>query len=267
MYRSLFLEYLNKVDSKSCVGKIFKSRSFGEFRVLNYFSWNNVEIEFLSTGYRKTCELKDLKKGSVKDLYLPIIYGQGYVGDKHKTCETVDGKVVNKKQYEHWRGMLRRCYNEEERYKTPTYKDCIVSENFKSYTYFYEWCNKQVGFNNKGWNLDKDLLVKGNKIYSEDNCVFLPPELNAILVKNNKIRGKYPIGVYYCKSKKLFVAQINRNKDQQDYLGAFNTPEEAFYAYKEAKEDFIKEQALKWKDKIDPRAYEALMNYEINVDD
>ena len=51
------------------------------------------------------------------------------------------------------------------------------------------------------------------------------------------------------------------------YLGVFETEMEAFYAYKEAKEAYIKELANKWKDQIDPRAYDALMDYQIEITD
>ena len=33
------------------------------------------------------------------------------------------------------------------------------------------------------------------------------------------------------------------------------------------KESFVKEQANKWKGQIDDRAYEALMSYEVNIND
>ena len=69
------------------------------------------------------------------------------------------------------------------------------------------------------------------------------------------------------KKDNAFVAKVAKNKGKQEYLGLFNTELEAFNAYKQAKESFVKEQAEKWKDKIDPRAYEALMNYEVNIND
>lgn len=51
------------------------------------------------------------------------------------------------------------------------------------------------------------------------------------------------------------------------HLGYFDTPEEAFYAYKPVKEAYIKALAEKWKDQIDTRAYEALMNWTIEITD
>ena len=81
------------------------------------------------------------------------------------------------------------------------------------------------------------------------------------------MRGKYLIGVCWHNTKKAFMAQASRNKGKPEWLGSFKTELEAFNAYKQAKETFIKELADKWKDKIDPRAYEALMNYEVSIDD
>ncbi len=163
--------------------------------------------------------------------------------------------------------MLSRCYNDAYKKHRPTYEGCEVSENFKSYEYFYEWCHKQVGFGNQGWHLDKDLLVKGNKVYSEDSCVFIPQEVNSLLIKHEASRGEHLIGVCWCKRDKAFVAQINKNKGKHERLGSFKTEIEAFNAYKIAKEAFVKEQAEKWKDKIDIRAYNALMNYTVEITD
>lgn len=71
------------------------------------------------------------------------------------------------------------------------------SENFKHYTYFQDWCSKQVGFNVEGFALDKDTLVKGNKVYSEDTCCFVPQEINSLMTKANARRGTYIIGVNF----------------------------------------------------------------------
>ena len=262
------MEYFNNIENNNCVGKIYKSKNSGDFIITKYNNSRNIEIEFIETGYRKIVQIGNIRCGEVKDCYLPSVYEVGVIGSRYLTHVRMnDGERTCRKEYMTWRGMLRRCYSEKKLLDSPTYIGCTVSENFKHYEYFYEWCNRQIGFNNEGWHLDKDLLVKGNKVYSEDTCVFLPEELNILLVKRKSKRGDYPIGVHYCKSKKSFISQINRNKGQQDYLGKFNTPEEAFFAYKEAKEAFIKEQANKWKDKIDPRAFQALMTYEVDIND
>lgn len=187
-----------------------------------------------------------------------LVAGVGYNDFKYKSSGT--------KEHSLWRSMLARCYNESNLLKKPAYLGCTVSENFKNYSYFYEWCNEQIGFGNKGWCLDKDLLIKGNKIYSEDNCVFVPMIVNNIIVKADSIRGEFPIGVVYDKDRNKFQSKFWSN-NKPVHLGRFDTPEEAFYAYKKAKESYIKSVALKWKDQIDPRAYDALMNYQVDITD
>ena len=167
--------------------------------------------------------------------------------------------------------MLVRCYSDSSKKKRPTYEGCEVSDNFKNYEYFYEWCNKQIGFTNEGngnpFQLDKDLLIKSNKVYSEDTCVFIPAEINTLLIKCVATRGEHLIGVSWHKTRKAFVAKVNKSKGKREYLGSFNTEIEAFNAYKQVKEAFIKEQANKFKSQIDPRAYEALMKYTVEITD
>ena len=257
------MKYLNDVNYKDCVGKVFKSKSSGDFKVLKYNDGKNVEIQFLQTGFEAKVQLGNIKNGGIKDPYLPSVFGVGIIGNKYPS--RVSG--IKTKEYVLWCNMLQRCYSDSFKKQRPTYEGCEVSDNFKSYEYFYEWCNKQIGFDNKDWHLDKDLLIKGNKVYSEDSCIFLPTEINLVLIKSDNIRGKHLIGVNWHKTNKAFVAQVRKNKGKQEHLGYFKTEIEAFNAYKTAKEAFVKEQANKWKSQIDPRAYEALMNYTVNIDD
>ncbi len=221
----------------------------------------------MKTGYETTVQLTNIKSGIIKDPYLPSVYGVGILGNKYPSA--INGRDT--KEYKLWKNMLKRCYSNTYKKKKPTYEDCEASENFKYYEYFYEWCNKQIGFGNDGngnpFQLDKDLLIKGNKVYSEDSCVFLPSEINSLLVKRKASRGKYLIGVYWDKTHKAFIAQVSKNKGKREYLGCFKTELEAFNAYKQAKESFIKEQANKWKSQIDDRAYNALMNYTVEIAD
>ena len=256
------MEYLNDI-SKDCVGKICKSKSSGDFKILKYNGSKDVVIQFLKTGFETIVQLGNIKSGKVKDRYLPSVYSVGILGSKYPS--KVNGR--NTKEYDLWYSMLRRCYSDNSKKKRPTYEGCEVSDKFKSYEYFYEWCHSQIGFGVEGWHLDKDLLVKGNKVYSEDSCVFLPSEINSLLTKRTASRGEYLIGVSWYSKSKTFIAQVNKNKGKPENLGYFKTEIEAFNAYKTAKEAFIKEQANKWKGKIDERAYNALMNYRVEITD
>lgn len=194
------------------------------------------------------------------------------IGAKDFKCELYF-RYTDMPEYEIWRQMLRRCSNKIQE-KFPTYTGTTCSENFKSYSYFYEWCHKQVGFGEKDnhgklWHLDKDLLIKGNKLYSEDTCVFIPHRLNCLLVKSNKSRGDSLIGV--CKDLKtgMFIAQCGDGnlRKRSKYLGSFATEEEAFVKYKSFKEGVIKKVAEEYKSSVDSRVYASLMLYEVSSND
>ena len=252
------------IDLDYCIQQsILYESSSGKFKIISYKDSKNVRVKFIDTGFETVARLDNIRNGKVKDRYLPSVYGVGIVGTKYPISEG----GVHTKEYGLWKNMLRRCYSDTYKKKYPTYIDCKCSENFKSYEYFYEWCNEQIGFGNIGFELDKDLLVKGNKVYSEDSCIFIPTEINTLLVKRAASRGEHLIGVYWHSKNKAFVARVNKSKGGSEYLGLFNTEIEAFNAYKTAKESFVKEQANKWKSQIDIRAYDALMKYTVNIDD
>ena len=257
------MKYLNDVSYKDCVGKVFKSLNSGDFKVLKYNDAKDVEIQFLKTGFEMTVELGSIRNGKVKDPYIPSVFGVGIVGTKYPSSKS----GVQTKEYRLWTSMLKRCYSDTYKKKHPTYIGCEVSDNFKSYEYFYEWCNEQIGFGIEGFELDKDLLIKGNKVYNESTCVFIPAEINSLLTKCTASRGEYLIGVSWNKRNKAFVAMVSKNKGKSEHLGYFNTEIEAFNVYKTAKESFVKEQANKFKSQIDERAYEALMSYTVEITD
>lgn len=116
----------------------------------------------------------------------------------------------------------------------------------------------------QGWHIDKDIIQKGNKIYSPETCCFVPQEINNIFTKRQEYRGNYSIGVNRRKNK--YASSINKN-GQHFWLGTFETLEDAFGAYKIAKESYIKEVANEWVGQIDEKCYKALINYKIEITD
>ena len=174
------------------------------------------------------------------------------------------GKVV--KHYKLWDRMLNRCYSESFKKDHPSYQDCIVSDNFKNYSYFFDWCEDQTGFNIDNFELDKDLIRKGNKVYSEDTCLFLPMEINKVLINKKRDRGAYPVGVDFNKKRGKYRARYSKC-GVSIQIGIFYNPHDAFCAYKKEKEKEIKLLAEKYKHKIDNRAYNALIAYEVLITD
>lgn len=198
-------------------------------------------------------------------------------GDYYKTNATpiedyiLDSDGVMKprikcKSFSHWKDMITRATDGWYKEIKPTYKDCTVSENFKDFNYFHDWCLQQVGYNKSGYELDKDVLIKGNKEYSENSCCFVPKEINMQFVKSNAIRGDCPIGVTKVKSTGKYSTQVKR-KRLVKYHSISGTVEEAFFKYKKVKEDYIKYLADVYKDNLDEKVYKALYAYEVEITD
>lgn len=246
---------------KNIVGKTFSSNQYGDFIVCSIEYGGNVLIEFVKTGFVTKVKKSAVINGEVKDKLYPSVCGVGVTGCKYLTWE--NGKSLP--EYVVWKGMIERCYSERVQKRSPTYLNCRVSENFKKYEYFYEWMN-ECAYYRDGWALDKDLLVRDNKIYSEETCVFLPKELNTFLTKRGRFRGENPLGVFRKDDQSSFTAYISIF-GKIKHLGSFPTQEDAFMAYKVAKQNQAKILAEKYKDVIDPRAYNALLNYEVKITD
>lgn len=242
------------------VGDVFETTN-APVIIKAYGGHHKVTVEF-QDGTQVDVRVGHLRDGNVKNPNRPHIYGVGYMGVGGYT-PTVDKKIS--REYELWRGMVRRCYDQDFLLKRPTYQGCSVCDewlNFQTFASFFH----SYEYNGDNWELDKDLLVKGNKVYSPDTCVIIPPELNKLLLKSNSKRGETPIGVCYNKQSKKYGAYVQQ-KGSSVFLGYHLTAELAFNAYKVAKEYFIKEQANKWRAQIDPRAYDALMAYEVSITD
>ena len=174
----------------------------------------------------------------------------------------VNGKRT--KEYNLWTSMLKRCYSRKCHAKQPTYADCTVSRNFKNYSYFNKWCQSQIGFDIDGFQMDKDILVTNNRIYSEDTCAFVPREINVFFLDRKAAKGEYPIGVTFHKQANKYKAQC-RIDAKHKHLGLFTTPEEAHAVYKQFKENLCKEVARKWQSQIDSRVYDAMINWSLQT--
>lgn len=186
----------------------------------------------------------------------PSVVNEGFIKD-------IPYLSSHERVYICWHAMASRCNSSKVHQKQPTYKDCEVCEEWRKLSSFKEWFDKHYV---EGWALDKDILVKGNKVYSPETCCFVPQEINTLFTKKQRVRGGYPIGVSFCKNNQKFRAQIHKDGKMWG-LGYYKTPKEAFHAYKVAKEAYIKEVADKWRSKLDPKVYEVIYNYEVEITD
>ena len=237
-------------------------------KVIDYIDNRNVIIEFQDDFHERVkCTWSNFENGRIKNHYAPYVYGVGIIGTKYPS-------VINEnrtKEYTAWHSMMTRCYtNYKECYRT--YKDARVCNEWLNFENFYEWLHDQPNFDK--WVLlndgvvDKDIIIKGNKLYSPETCCLVPQSVNALFLKADRIRGKYPIGVTYKSRDNVFEAQCNFN-GKETYLGRRSTPEQAFLLYKHHKESYIKQVAQEEysKGNITKQCYEAMMNYEVEIDD
>lgn len=248
-------EGINNFGSKIIISKYKNARDIDIFfPEYNWTAKNRIYSEF--------------KKGTIKCPYELRYYNKGYLG------EGIYKPTINHKNtrcYDTWYDMLKRCYNYKFHDKYPTYKECKVTEEWHNFQNFAKWYeDNYYEIENEVMCLDKDILVKGNKLYSSETCIFVPQRINKLFISASNIRGKYPIGVFYDKDRDKYVVNcsvIINGINKQKKIGRYNTSEEAFIVYKQFKENYIKEVADEYKDLIPSKLYEAMYNYEVEIND
>lgn len=255
---------VKSLNKKTLVGREFTTRHCGKCKVIDYMGWDSVVVEFLEPKYITTCQKSALTTGYLNNPLYPSVMGKGYRGV---------GRYGNsdKEALRLWNNLLKRVFDSKCHVTQPTYRDTSICDEWLNFQNFAEWCYTQKFFNMKDefgkiYCLDKDLLVKGNKIYSPETCRFIPNEVNVLFTTRKACRGKTPIGVSFHKKTKKFQASLSNLGSTNQYLGLYETPEEAFQAYKTAKESYIKDVAEKWKGKIDDEIYDSMLEYEVFLD-
>jgi len=209
-------------------------------------------------------ELSKFKRVPLKDKFNKTKHGVGFIGDGIYKSKL--GRV-NTVEYSYWDGMMRRCYSERVQKIDKSYVGCSVAEEWHNFQNFAKWFNENFNRVEMNlWCLDKDILVKGNRVYSPETCAFVPQNINVLFTNGYVKRGKYPKGVTFKPRINKYVAQY-QNRGNVLHIGVYTTIEEAFNAYKITKEAYIKEIAEEWKDQIDERVYQAMYNYKVNITD
>lgn len=229
-------------------------------KIVEHNSFNNILIEFQDEyKYRKHTDIAKFEKGNVANPYDKTVLNIGYIGvGKYSKENDVEC-------YTCWRNMLARCFDEEYKEKYPTYIDACIVDEWLNFQTFANWYYDNIYYiPSERMEIDKDILFKGNKLYSPDRCVFVPRRINSLLINNKSIRGEYPVGVDLHDGR--FRARCN-TLNGSVFIGYYDTPLLAFAAYKKFKESYIKQVADEYKNRIPEILYNALYNFEIEVDD
>ena len=244
--------------------------NFGSKMIIKeYRKYSDIDVYFPEYDWIfKHTRYDSFKNGKIKCPYEPRYFGVGYLGEgKYKM--SIDGKHTD--EYNIWYNALRRCYNPKLQEKRPTYKGCRVEDYLLNFQHMGEWIeDNYYEVPGEVMCLDKDILYKGNKIYSRDTCIFVPERINLLFTKRGNDRGKDPIGVYQLSSCNYQVS-CNNGYGKVIYLGTYSTEEEAFQVYKEYKERVIKNVIDSYEGKIPEPFYSklkvAMYNYKVEIDD
>lgn len=243
------------------VGDIIKTKHCGELKILEYTDSRNVVGVFTSTGYVVNGRADSFRNGNIRDRLAKTICGVGFLGEADHSSHPLYVNV-----YDRWRNMLIRCNQPSKDAFRPSYLDCSVCSEWHDLSKFFIWCITHPQWNDGEWEIDKDILFKGNRVYSPETCCFVPTKVNNLFVKRDKLRGDFAIGVTrYSKSK--FRAQC---QDGRGVLARFTprmTELEAFLDYKKFKESVIKSVALDYKLVLSDNVYNALVAYEVEITD
>ena len=193
-----------------------------------------------------------------------LVVGVGTNDADYPVYVRINGKRLVMPAYRAWNNMLTRCYSDKFHIKQPTYIGCTVSEDWLYFTSFKQWHDDNYV---DGRQLDKDLLIKGNKIYSPNTCVYIPSALNTLLNDRAAERGNYPIGVSFNKEKRKYETRCKHpassgGSNKIKFLGYYDTPEIAHNAYIEFKSMVIRKSAQYYLNRreIDLKLFNALVD-------
>lgn len=267
-------------SNKECIKQRLKDKSAGRNGEINYNLWNSemqiieyrgsrdLDVQFKDGYVVKNRSYRDFKKGHIEYPYDKSVFGIGCFGEG--MYKVKEGNEVNT-IYIVWHGMLGRCFNENTKRKQPTYRDVTCCNEWLNFQTFAKWYDANYYFvDGQAMCLDKDILIKGNKIYSPETCVIAPKIINNLFVKNDARRGNLPIGVTEKEDKYGFIYRARCNNiliNKCIHLGYYSTPEQAFEQYKYYKEFHIKEVADYYRDYIPNNLYDAMYNWKVEITD
>lgn len=232
------------------VGDIFDTNEGGSVTVIKLLKDSKALIKHNDEfGYEVEVEKIRLLRGTIKNPYHRSVQGVGYHGvGKYKTQVN---KVLDL-AYRKWRGMMTRNYYHDYENKFSSYKDYYVSDEWHNLQTFSDWYYEQVGWD-KGFELDKDLLSEGGKVYSPETCCLIPREINTAIVSltnSDRIMG------YHERRNGLFEVLVKGS------YKSFKTKEDAVNYYLSLKKKIVEDLVLKWEGKVDNKVIEKLKSWD-----
>lgn len=235
-------------------GDIYKTNSGCEFKIIENGGWDKVLIEFQDKHkYRLNTTRSHVKNGGIKNPYQPIVRGIGYIGVGEFTASINSGY---RPVYKSWVGMFERCYDAKYQARCPTYKGCTVHPEWHNFQNYAKWHLNHECYG-LGYEIDKDILVLGNKVYSPDTCTLVPSNVNKVAVIRSSPLGLRNTGIIKRKSLDRFLVRMNIN-GKTEVLGYFETEQEAHLAFINKKAERVRDVAQEYRKTLDDKTLDAL---------
>lgn len=239
------------------IGDVFQNNKGCLAKVVKYESHKKVAVKFLDAfGHIDIFPSHRLKNGKFKNLYFPSVFDVGYVGSgEFKT--SLNG--IFTEEYKAWCSMMARCYSDSFKKNELSYKECSVHRDWHNFQVFAKWYTSQKQYK-LGYQLDKDILVTGNKIYSKDTCCLVPVEINKGVIGSKDVEkdkfgiSKRPNGKY-----QLRYSEFGKRV----HVGDFEDIKSARDKYLEMKSKYVRKLGEIYKECIDKEVYERLSKWNI----
>ena len=169
-------------------GAVYKTRKSGLAEIVCIQSGQIVLVKFLNTGAQKLVSMSNLKKGTVVDDLMKTVCGVGFLGSgEYRPFK--DG--ARTPAYQCWRDMLKRCYDEKSLIRAPTYAGCSVCDEWHDFQNFAKWFDNHYPDDGQKYDIDKDIRVPGNKVYSPMTCSFVSRAENNKEMANRNFAKSY----------------------------------------------------------------------------
>lgn len=185
------------------------------------------------------------------------VCGVGINDAKYAVNKVRNGERARCPYYMAWNSMISRSYSDKYQESRPTYVGCFVIEEWLVFSNFKRWMKEQDW---EGRELDKDILISGNKVYSPDTCIFVSKSLNQLLTDSSAIRGSCPQGVSLYRNSEKYQSRC-KVKGKQKHLGYFALIENAEKAYLTFKSALVKKIASESESESNPKLKEALLRH------
>lgn len=257
--------------SKKRIGEERVNKQGDLMKIIEYKSSSDIIVEFQDDYKAKvSTTYGNFNKETIVNPYHPTIYGVGMKGAKYPASYiNKSGKTVGTKEYYVFRSMITRCYSDNYHKQQPTYKNVTCCKEWHNRDVFEDWLRSQPNYEkflNGDFALDKDILVRDNKIYSPETCCLVPRRVNELFKKDWAEDNDMPIGARKKNGKYIVYCCVN---GENTYVGTYEDKQEASMAYKNFKEKYIKQVAQEEFDagNITEKCYNAMINYEVEIID